>query len=226
MKRDEQDAELGGIHPRTSFDVFEEALVLTEEEEAQERREKLLLLAMSLGLAGIGAWWLWRKKIIKLGAVNSSTALLSQAIVADRDRQQQLSEKQRAKYEKQRALADMIQGEVQRMREELYWAALKQEELRAPEETAAAAANAAESPIIPSPPTDSDITKLSTDGTLHQDDISDPGAADQAKVRDDALEDSAVSLFKCKPCRKTFKSQGQWDNHVKSKKHKEAMKNA
>lgn len=31
-------------------------------------------------------------------------------------------------------------------------------------------------------------------------------------------------IWKCECCKKTFKSEGQMENHMKSKKHKEAFK--
>mmetsp|Transcript_6655 Transcript_6655/g.9547 ORF Transcript_6655/g.9547 Transcript_6655/m.9547 type:complete len:137 (-) Transcript_6655:70-480(-) len=37
-------------------------------------------------------------------------------------------------------------------------------------------------------------------------------------------EESEPEVFYCEVCRKTFKSKGQMENHMKSKKHKEAYK--
>lgn len=37
-------------------------------------------------------------------------------------------------------------------------------------------------------------------------------------------EDEEPDVWRCECCRKAFKSEGQMNNHMKSKKHKEAFK--
>jgi hypothetical protein len=42
-----------------------------------------------------------------------------------------------------------------------------------------------------------------------------------ASVEGEESEDEEPELWRCECCRKDFKSRGQMDNHMKSKKHKE-----
>lgn len=79
----------------------------------------------------------------------------------------------------------------------------------------------AENIEIPGGPGNEDITPIRDAGqtpydeTVHMDDDFDA---------DEESEDGEPEVFRCECCRKDFKSVGQMENHMKSKKHKDAFK--
>jgi DnaJ family protein A protein 5 len=57
-------------------------------------------------------------------------------------------------------------------------------------------------------------------------DAEDDGLSDRGDVddEDDDDEESEPDVWRCECCRKDFKSRGQMENHLGSKKHKQALK--
>jgi len=71
-----------------------------------------------------------------------------------------------------------------------------------------------------------------TEGAVHNDtldalnDLDELSIADEDDVSDDSYEEDedVEKIWKCEFCKKTFKSEAQFDNHLNSKKHKETFK--
>ncbi|KAJ9097707.1 hypothetical protein QFC21_004745 [Naganishia friedmannii] len=67
-------------------------------------------------------------------------------------------------------------------------------------------------------------SKANSDNGVDEEDGADDGSQDENNVDDsDEESEDEPDGWDCIACHKSFSSQGQWENHEKSKKHKQAM---
>jgi curved DNA-binding protein CbpA len=213
MKQDERKSEMGEEW-KDSFELFEEAERMTAEEERQVMIDKAILLSMSMGIVGIGVWYILSSRRLRraVGIPNASSNVntsreMQQSIGQDREKQLEELEKLRLKEEKEKENAQKIMDIVERRR-----LALAEEELarlEAEEDERARQKAIARARMEESGEQEPDVVQEE-----------EPFWAEDAP----ASKAHKTASFACKPCKKTFKSEEQLENHFASKKHKVAMK--
>lgn len=216
---------------RSSFDIFEEVERMTDAELAQAKQEKAVLLALGLGFIGMTAYFaLKNRKIRKMigfplpGTVRNvnESKELQAAIGQDRERQLAEMEKLRLKEERERAHAERVFENVQKRREALAAAELEREEAereeREKQKAIERARREAERQEALERGENVEAMKEIEDGD------SEIAAHDLNGVV--AQKAQKQANFRCQPCKKSFKSEEQLENHLESNKHKQVIKDA
>jgi hypothetical protein len=242
MKADEEKAEQEEMTQqwRDSFELFEEEERLSAEEEAQQRKEKAVLIAMGIGMLGIGVWYISKSKKAKkaLGvsvesASNANTSKSIQlAIRQDHERTMTEIDKLKEKEEKEKAHADKIFETVQKRRQALAEEeAARMEAEKAERENQRAHAEARRKALEEAKDGSSVNVGGDSEDEFRASSSSDHAIAmeteslldEEQRVKEKAAKNAA---FHCKPCKKSFKSEEQLENHISSKKHKQVVKDA
>lgn len=230
-REEEREANGEPLEFRSSFDIFSEVERMTDEELSQARQEKATLIALGAGFLGMTFYFAAKNRKIRkiigfplpgtVKNVNDSKELQA-AIGQDRERQLAEMEKLRLKEERERAHTEKVLENVQKRREAIALAEMEREEAereekekqrdieRARREEARKEAlergeNVAE--VDDHNETDSEVAAHDLNGAVTQ-------------------KTHKQAAFHCQPCKKSFKSEEQLDNHLESKKHKLAIKDA
>lgn len=230
IKADEEREASGTQYRSSSYDVFDEVERMTDEELQQMKKEKATLLAMGLGIIGIAVYFgLKNNKIRKMFGLSPTTGSTLVNVNASKSAQQAIAkentrildelEKQRLKEEKMQRHAEKVVEHVQKLREamaaeEMEREAAIQEEKEKQKQILQARREAA----------------LAGEGVVDENE-DDEGFAEEHNMDHElngvvVQKTSKSADFHCKPCKKSFKSNEQLENHFESKKHKQALKDA
>lgn len=216
---------------RSSFDIFSEVERMTDEEMAQARQEKAVLLALGIGFIGMTAYFAFKNRKIRkmigfplpgtVKNVNDSKELQA-AIGQDRERQLAEMEKLRLKEERERAHSEKVLENVQKRREAIAQAEMEREEAEREEREKQKAFERARREAA---------RQEALEKGEKADDEEKVDEADSEVAAHDlngtvAQKSHKQAAFHCKPCKKSFKSEEQLENHLESNKHKQALKDA